>query len=226
MLIGIGLWSAASKAPEEACSGTADDKDGATTPSRCGCRGRSRPATRSTSSARRTSRCRASTRRSPARAAWAATSGSGRRRRKTARTSSTSTSTRSPTTPTLDTPERRDEIARITNGYSPAMIDQICSMALTNAHHEGRAYFDVGAPRRRDDRDRVGHAVNVKYHEDDARAIAIHEAGHAAAAHVYRPDLESSRLSIRMRGRVARPPPVVREGRAVRRVPEHACSAS
>ena len=41
--------------------------------------------------------------------------------------------------PDLDTPERRDEIARITTGYSPAMIDQICSMALTNAHHEGQA---------------------------------------------------------------------------------------
>ena len=80
-----------------------------------------------------------STRRSRARAAWAATSSSGRRRRKTARTSSTSTSTRSPTTPTSTRRERRDEIARITNGYSPAMIDQICSMALTNAHHEGRA---------------------------------------------------------------------------------------
>ena len=41
----------------------------------------------------------------------------------------------------LDTPRRRDEIARITNGYSPAMIDQICSMALTIAHHEGREQF-------------------------------------------------------------------------------------
>ena len=40
--------------------------------------------------------------------------------------------------PDLDTPARRDEIARITNGYSPAMIEQICSMALTNAHHEGQ----------------------------------------------------------------------------------------
>ena len=39
--------------------------------------------------------------------------------------------------PDLDKPERRDEMARITSGYSPAMIDQICSMALTNAHHEG-----------------------------------------------------------------------------------------
>ena len=40
--------------------------------------------------------------------------------------------------PDLDTPKRRDEIARITNGYSPAMIDQVCSMALTLAHHDGR----------------------------------------------------------------------------------------
>ena len=37
----------------------------------------------------------------------------------------------------LDAPRRRDELARITNGYSPAMIDQVCSMALTYAHSEG-----------------------------------------------------------------------------------------
>ena len=30
---------------------------------------------------------------------------------------------------------RRDELARVTLGYSPAMIDQVCSMALTIAHH-------------------------------------------------------------------------------------------
>jgi|GEM_PF-507387 ATP-dependent Zn protease len=102
--------------------------------------------------------------------------------------------------PDLDRPERRDEIARITNGYSPAQIDQICSMALTNAHHTGRSFFNW--------KDLVeamtviesGSAINVQYHEQDARATAIHEAGHAATAHVYRPDLESSRLSIRMRG--------------------------
>src|SRR5207237_6456508 len=35
--------------------------------------------------------------------------------------------------PELDSPERRGEIARITNGYSPAMIEQICSMSLPNA---------------------------------------------------------------------------------------------
>ena len=59
--------------------------------------------------------------------------------------------------PELDQPTRRDEIARITNGYSPAMIEQICSMALTNAHHEGKPSFCVAASRRRDDDGRVRH---------------------------------------------------------------------
>ena len=45
-----------------------------------------------------------------------------------------------------------------------------------------------------------GTAIGVRYVEHETRAVAIHEAGHAAAAHVYRPDVESSRLSIRMRG--------------------------
>jgi ATP-dependent Zn protease len=44
-----------------------------------------------------------------------------------------------------------------------------------------------------------GAAVNVKYVEHETRSVAIHEAGHAATAHVYRPEVESSRLSIRMR---------------------------
>jgi len=101
--------------------------------------------------------------------------------------------------PELDTPERRDEIARITNGYSPAMIDQICSMALTNAHHEGKLAFEWNHLVDAMTVIESGSAINVKYTEEDARAVAIHEAGHAAAAHVYRPDLESSRLSIKMR---------------------------
>jgi ATP-dependent Zn protease len=102
--------------------------------------------------------------------------------------------------PDLDTPARRDEIARITSGYSPAMIDQICSMALTNAHHTGRAMFTWTDLVEAMTVIESGSAINVTYHEADARATAIHEAGHAATAHVYRPDLESSRLSIRMRG--------------------------
>src|SRR5439155_3845823 len=84
--------------------------------------------------------------------------------------------------------------------YSPAMIEQICSMALTVAHHDGRAEFGwddlVGAMTTVES----GTAIGVQYVEHETRAVAIHEAGHAAAGHVYRPELESSRLSIRMRG--------------------------
>ena len=79
--------------------------------------------------------------------------------------------------PELDTPERRDEIARITNGYSPAMIEQICSMALTNAHHEGMLAFTwkhlVDAMTAIES----GTAIGVQYVEHETRAVAIHEAG-------------------------------------------------
>ncbi|HXH96616.1 MAG TPA: AAA family ATPase [Gaiellaceae bacterium] len=99
----------------------------------------------------------------------------------------------------LDGERRRDEIARITNGYSPAMIDQVCSVALTYAHHDGRAEFGWRDLLEAMSVTESGAAINVQYVEHETRAIAIHEAGHASAAHVYRPEVESSRLSIRMR---------------------------
>jgi cell division protease FtsH len=100
----------------------------------------------------------------------------------------------------LDASSRRDEIARITNGYSPAMIDQVCSMALTNAQHEGKISFSWEDLVQAMTTLESGTAVNVTYPDHELRAVAIHEAGHAVTAHVYRPDLESSRLSTRMRG--------------------------
>jgi hypothetical protein len=99
----------------------------------------------------------------------------------------------------LDGERRRDEIARITNGYSPAMIDQVCSVALTYAHHDGRNEFTWEDLLEAMSVIESGAAINIKYVEHETRAVAIHEAGHAAAAHVYRPEVESSRLSIRMR---------------------------
>jgi cell division protease FtsH len=100
----------------------------------------------------------------------------------------------------LDSLERRDELARMTNGYSPAMIEQVCSMALTYAHSDSREEFD-----RKDIVEAMttiesGTAVGVNYIEDETRAVAIHEAGHAVASHVYMRDVLSTRLSIRMRG--------------------------
>jgi ATP-dependent Zn protease len=100
----------------------------------------------------------------------------------------------------LDEPRRRDEIARVTNGYSPAMIEQVCSMALTIAHHDGRPGFDFDDLFEAMTTVESGTAINVEYVPDETRAVAIHEAGHAVASHVYMKDVESTRLSIRMRG--------------------------
>src|SRR6476469_7720449 len=100
----------------------------------------------------------------------------------------------------LDRPERRDELARMTMGYSPAMIEQVCSMALTVAHHTGREAFGwediVDAMTTVES----GTAVDIEYVPDETRAVAVHEAGHALAAHAYLKGAESTRLSIRRRG--------------------------
>ena len=102
--------------------------------------------------------------------------------------------------PELDTEKRRDEIARITNGYSPAMIEQVCSMALTYAHHEGKVAFGWGHIVEAMTTIESGMAINIDYIPEETRAVAIHEAGHAVAGHVYMKGAESTRLSIRRRG--------------------------
>jgi ATP-dependent Zn protease len=100
----------------------------------------------------------------------------------------------------LDTEKRRDELARITNGYSPAMIEQVCSMALTYAHSEGRVEFDWDDIVEAMTTIESGTAQGIDYIAEETRAVAIHEAGHAVASHVYMHDVLSTRLSIRKRG--------------------------
>jgi cell division protease FtsH len=102
--------------------------------------------------------------------------------------------------PDLDTERRRDELARITNGYSPAMIEQVCSMALTFAHSEGRMEFGWQDIVEAMTTVESGTAMRVEYVPAETRAVAIHEAGHAVASHVYMKDVLSTRLSIRKRG--------------------------
>jgi cell division protease FtsH len=102
--------------------------------------------------------------------------------------------------PDLDTEKRRDELARVTNGYSPAMIEQVCSMALTIAHHEGRVDFSWPDIVEAMTTVESGTAIGTEYVPEETRAVAIHEAGHAATAHVYMKGAESTRLSIRRRG--------------------------
>jgi ATP-dependent Zn protease len=100
----------------------------------------------------------------------------------------------------LDRPERRDELARMTMGYSPAMIEQVCSMALTIAHHSAREAFGWEDLVEAMTTVESGTAINIEYVPEETRAVAIHEAGHAVAAHAYMKGAESTRLSIRRRG--------------------------
>ncbi len=100
----------------------------------------------------------------------------------------------------LDTEKRRDELSRVTNGYSPAMIEQVCSMALTIAHHDGRLAFAWEDIVEAMTTVESGTAIGTEYVPEETRSVAIHEAGHAAAAHVYLKGAESTRLSIKRRG--------------------------
>src|SRR5213082_2513325 len=100
----------------------------------------------------------------------------------------------------LNTAKRRDELARVTNGYSPAMIEQVCSMALTIAHHDGRLAFGWQDIVEAMTTVESGTAIGTDYVPEETRSVAIHEAGHAAAAHVYLKGAESTRLSIKRRG--------------------------
>jgi cell division protease FtsH len=102
--------------------------------------------------------------------------------------------------PDLDEPRRRDELARVTMGYSPAMIEQVCSIALTYAHHSDRDRFSWEDLVEAMATVESGTAQNIEYVPDETRAVAIHEAGHAVAAHVHMPRVESTRISIRRRG--------------------------
>ena len=105
--------------------------------------------------------------------------------------------------PALDADGARDELARLTAFFSPAMIEQSASLALAKAHQEGRDAFD------RDDILTMmavvtsGTVVDFEYTPDELWQVALHEAGHACVAHVYQGTThEHARLTIRMRSSV------------------------
>ena len=73
-------------------------------------------------------------------------------------------------------------------------------MALTIAHHSNRDALTWDDLVEAMTTLEAGTAVGVEYIPEESRAVAIHEAGHAAAGHAYLKGAESTRLSIRMRG--------------------------
>ena len=102
--------------------------------------------------------------------------------------------------PELDTQRKRDELARVTSGYSPAMIDQVCSMALTSRTPAAGRTFTWEDIVEAMTTVEAGVAIGQDYPPHEERATAIHEAGHAVCSHLYNENLMSTRLSIRKRG--------------------------
>ncbi|HEX4215026.1 MAG TPA: AAA family ATPase [Candidatus Dormibacteraeota bacterium] len=102
--------------------------------------------------------------------------------------------------PDLDRPERREEFARITEGYSGAMIEQALSLALMYAFEEGRSRFEWRDLRRSMGNIEAGLTEMVTPSQPELVATARHELGHVIASLYYLPDQVSTRLSVMMRG--------------------------
>jgi cell division protease FtsH len=98
--------------------------------------------------------------------------------------------------PALDTPERREEFARVTEGYSPADIEQVLSLALLYAFEEGRQEFTWKHIREAMGNVEAGLAIPVEYTERDKVAVARHELGHAVASHFFEKDRSHVRLTM------------------------------
>ena len=107
---------------------------------------------------------------------------------------------RSTTTRTSTATERRDELARITNGYSPAMIEQVCSMALTLRALRRAHRVRVGDIVEAMTTIESGTAQGIDYVPEETRQWRSTRPATPSASHVYMQDVLSTRLSIRKRG--------------------------
>jgi len=86
--------------------------------------------------------------------------------------------------PDLEDPARRDELAGMTFGYSPVMIEHLFDEALIWALRGGRDAMNWEDVTRAKLTGEIGLPAPVSYTADERRAIATHEAGHAVAAYL------------------------------------------
>lgn len=96
----------------------------------------------------------------------------------------------------LDSDERRDALAAVTQGYSPAMLEGLMDEALIQAVRERRTamtWADVEHARLQVE---VGLGQPVAYTDHESRLIATHEAGHATVAWLVAPQRRLEILTI------------------------------
>ncbi|HEX4493423.1 MAG TPA: AAA family ATPase [Acidimicrobiia bacterium] len=98
--------------------------------------------------------------------------------------------------PVLDKPERRDQLAAMTFGYTPVMIEHLFDEGLIWALREGRESMNWDDVAQAKMTEEIGLKQPVEYDELEKRTIATHEAGHAVVAHLIGLDRKLEVLSI------------------------------
>ncbi|MCZ7530139.1 MAG: AAA family ATPase [Acidimicrobiia bacterium] len=98
--------------------------------------------------------------------------------------------------PELDKEERRDQLAAMTFGYSPVMIEHLLDEALVWSLRDERDAMDWGDLQQAKFTEEIGLKQPVEYTDDEKCSIATHEAGHAVMAHVVGVDRKLEVLSI------------------------------
>ena len=83
----------------------------------------------------------------------------------------------------LDDPAKRDNLAAMTLGYSPVMLEHLLDEALVWALRRGAEALNWDDIQQAKMTEEIGLAQPVAYTEAERRAIATHEAGHATVAH-------------------------------------------
>ena len=86
--------------------------------------------------------------------------------------------------PELDKAERRDQLAAVTIGYSPVMIEHLFDEALVWSLRAGRGAMEWDDIQKAKLTEEVGLANPIEYTDEERRIIATHEAGHAVVAHL------------------------------------------
>ena len=102
--------------------------------------------------------------------------------------------------PELDDPERRDALAAVTSGYSPAKIENLLDEGLVNAVRRAdtkMTWSDVEHARLVGE---VGIGAPVEYTAHERLLIATHEAGHTTVAWLVAPERRLEVLTIIKRG--------------------------
>jgi ATP-dependent Zn protease len=98
--------------------------------------------------------------------------------------------------PELDRDDRRDQLAAMTFGYSPVMIEHLFDEALVWALRSERGSMDWHDVQQAKMTEEIGLKSPVEYSDTERRTIATHEAGHAVVAYLVGHDRKLEVLSI------------------------------